>query len=187
MGACSIVVTASGKNMDDAFKNAQEEAAQEYGHQQGYSGAINCCELGRDVTRLRNDYDEEDHFQEWILNNTSKRLVYGYCTQDPIPNKNKTKSEVKNIPQKGTRKWETRYIAEPDWTGQTMSQHISEKTQGAAIKAARAYTEKNPGVVLKVKVTKILVEGGETCAEVRYKKSSTERDGRYTFVGYAPE
>jgi hypothetical protein len=186
MGACSIIVSAQGKNMRDAFNNAVQEANEEYGHQQGYSGAINNCELTGDWTNKRSNYPEDDHFHEAILQYANKRDVIGYCTQDPIGNTNKTKSEVKNMPQHGSRKWETRYIAVPRY-GDSPNTGISEKTQTEAIKKARAYVEKNPGLMLEVRVTKILTEGQTVCAEVRYKKSSRERLGSYTFVGWAPE
>lgn len=186
MGACSIKVYATGTSMQDAFNNAQREAEEEYGHQQGYSGAINCCDLVRDVTNKFNNFSEEDDFEEWILSHTNKRDVYGYCTNKPITNKNKVKTVVHNIPQKGTRKWETRYVAE-DRNGQYNNFHISEKTQTEAIKKARAYVEKNPNARLEITITKELVEGNTTCAKIDYKKASNERNGHFVFVGFAPE
>lgn len=189
MGAISIQVTAHGKSMRDAFKNAQAEAQEEYGSDI-YNGQINNCELIKDVTNRRSDFDEDDHMYEWIIGQTSKREVYGYCTQNPIANKNKTKTVVKNIPQKGTRKWETRYIAVAKYAHREPNNlmiNISEKTQTEAIKKARAWVEKNPDYTLEIKITKVLIEGNTSCAEIRYKKASNERDGSYVFIGFAPE
>jgi len=186
MGACSISVSARGKNMRDAFNNAVQDANEEYGHQEGYSGAINNCELVGDVGKERHRFQEDDHFEEWILENkASKREVYGYCTQNPVTNNNKIKTVVHNIPQKGTRKWETRYVAQARYGDSNPC--INEKTQTEAIKKARAFVEKNPSAAVKVVITKILVKGGSVCASIDYKKATGERDGCYTFVGYAPE
>ena len=43
MGACNIEVTKIGvyRNANEAYRQACDEADEEYGHQQGYSGAIN--------------------------------------------------------------------------------------------------------------------------------------------------
>jgi len=48
MGAEIYTCTATGKNYRDAYRNAQREAEYEFGHQEGYSGAINStteCQL----------------------------------------------------------------------------------------------------------------------------------------------
>lgn len=183
MGAQSIVVSAHGKNMRDAFNNAVEEANDYYGHQEGYSGAINNCELTSDWTNKRSNYPEDDHFHEAILDYTNKRDVIGYCTQDPLGNTNKIKSVVNNMPQHGTRKWKTVYEA-VDYGDSVV---VTADTQTECIKKARAYVEKNPnGSAIKIRVNKILVEGNQICATIAYKKSSRERQGSYTFVGWAP-
>jgi hypothetical protein len=184
MGAISIHVTAHGKSMRDAFKNAQAEAQEQHGSDI-YNGQINNCELIKDVTNRRSDFDEDDHMYEWIIGQTNKREVYGYCIQDPVTNKNKIKTVVHNIPQKGTRKWETRYVAQARYGDDYIG--ISEKTQTEAIKKARAYVEKHPNASLKIVITKVLTEGETTCAKIDYKEASNERDGMYTFVGFAPE
>ena len=183
MGACSIKVSARGRNIQEAFNNAQEEAQEEYGSD-SYNGQINNCQFMKDVTHKVGDFDEDDHLYEWIIGRANKREVYGYCTQDPITNHNKTKSEVKNIPQHGSRKWETRYVGVGHYDD---TEYVSAKTQTEAIKKARAHVEKNPGLRLKIKVTKVLTQGEQVCAEIKYKKSSKERLGSYTFVGWAPE
>ena len=177
MGACSIHVTATGMSMREAFNNAVEEAEREHGHEQGYSGAINCCELVKTVKNgLFSDQD--------ILLNTEKREVWGYCTQEPITNQNKTKSAVENFPQKGTRKWETIYSIE-DYHGEEIA---SAKSQTDAIKKARLMIEKEPQMRrLNIVITKKLIEGNTKCATVTYKSSNKERKGNYTFVGMAPE
>jgi hypothetical protein len=184
MGACSIVVTASGNSMSDAFNKAVEEANDEYGHQQGYSGEINNCELVGDVTHRRGEFKEDDFFHQWILDNTDKRDVKGYCARKPVTNSNKIKTVVTNYPQKGTRKWVTKYIALDKWTGTAVCEADS---QTECIKKARAYVEKHPDKMLEVQIQKTLVGGKNKVADINYKKASKEKPGLYTFVGWAPE
>jgi len=176
MGACSIRVTATGMSMREAFDNAVEEAEQEHGHEQGYSGAINCCRLVKEVRKGQYSDDE-------ILSHTDKREVWGYCSQEPIANTNKTKSVVKNYPQKGTRKWETKYVV-VDGQGK---EYDSAKSQTEAIKKARGHVEKNSDLRLHVNITKTLVEGNSRCATITYKSSTKESEGTYVFIGLAPE
>jgi len=181
MGACSIEVTARGKSMADAFKRAKEAAEEEYGHQQGYSGAINCCELVGDVTHKQGDFDEQDFFHTWILDHTSKREVKGYCINKPIVNNN---TVVTNYPQKGARKWETIYVGVTKFDG---NQVCSDASQTECIKKARAWVEKNPNKEVNIMIKKKLIEGNNLVASIKYKKASDEKDGLYCFVGWAPE
>ena len=81
MGACSIHVVQKGATMREAFKAAQELAKEEYGHGQGYSGAINSCQLVGDETTMFNQLGEEE-FEEWAYDNTDKREVVGYNRGD---------------------------------------------------------------------------------------------------------
>ena len=184
MGAISIVVRASGKSMQDAFRNAQKEAEDEYGHQQGYSGHINCCSLDSDVTHRRGDFEEDDYFHSWILDNTHKRDVKGYCISKPVVNTNKIKTVVTNFPQKGTRKWETVYIAVTKWDRNQVCEDVS---QTQCIKKAREYVEKNPTIQLDVIISKRLVGDQTKVATIDYKKATNEKDGLYCFVGWAPD
>jgi hypothetical protein len=187
MGACSIVVTGHGKNMQDAYQSLVREAKDEHGSD-AYNGEINNCELAGDLTHKRSDYKSESIFLDYIIDKADKREVYGFCIKKPIANKNQIKTVVTNYPQKGARKFETRYVAYDAWIydGDPYACGISEKTQGAAITAAREYVARNPNTTLKIKVIKQLVNGEEICAEVKYKKASTEKLGTYTFAGWAP-
>ena len=45
MGASEFILKQRGKNVSDAFKQAYDDAEEEHGHEQGYSGAINCTSL----------------------------------------------------------------------------------------------------------------------------------------------
>lgn len=182
MGACNIKVYARGKSIQDAFNNACEEAREEYGSD-SYNGQINNCELIKDVTSQRNKFPEEDHFEEWILSQTNKRDVYGYCVQNSITNKNKTKTQVLSFPNKSTRKWKTVYQAK-DYDDRVL---VESATQTQCIKEARAYVDRHNNVKLFITVAKVLDKGQTKCAEITYKKASNERNGSYVFVGFAPE
>jgi len=185
MGATLITRHGRGKNMADAFRKLQIDAEEEYGND-SYNGEINNCSLLGDVSNQRHKFDEDDHFEEWIYNNKiSKRDAVGYCTQNPVANTNKIKTTVTNYPQKGTRKWETRYVAESLTSDKYIG--ISEKSQTDAIKKARAYVEKHPEVRLRINITKVLVGAETKVAAIEYKKAGKESDGHYTFIALAPE
>ena len=57
-------------------------------------------------------------------------------------------------------------------------------TKGDAVKAARAHTERTQEST-SIDVVKVLEKGNTKVAKVTYKKSSTERDGRWIFFGWA--
>lgn len=181
MGANSIVVKARGKNMQDAFKNACEEADDYYGHQEGYSGAINTCHLVKDVSSKRPSMHPDD-LQRWIIDNTGKREVMGYCESPPKRNENKIKTVVENTPQHGTRKWVTVYEAVESWDGIVVA---TASTQTECIKKARTWVEKNPNKTVVIKIAKKLQEGNTECARIKYKKAAGEKDGVYVFAGWA--
>lgn len=184
MGAVDCNATIRAHSMSEAWKIAQEEAEEEHGHEQGYSGNLNCCEFEEDVTyKLRNMSPKK--LEQWMYDNVEKREAYGYCKVKPKGNTNKTKSVVKNIPQKGTRKWETVYIAETmGWNGGM--ERVRASTQTECVKKARAWVEKNPDQSLSIRITKELTKGNIKCAEVSYKASKTESKGTYVFIGCAP-
>lgn len=183
MGACSIEVTSRGKSMTDAFRRAQERAQEEYGND-SYNGQINNCSLVGDVTDKQHQFKEQDYFHTWILNNTGKRDVKGYCISKPVVNNNKIKTVVTNFPQKGTRKWETLYVGVTKFDG---NQVCSDASQTECIKKARAWVEKNPDKQVDVTIRKKLTEGKNLVASINYKKATNEKDGLYCFVGWAPE
>jgi hypothetical protein len=169
--------------MSDAFNRACEDAQEEYGND-SYNGQINNCQLAGDVTHKRGQFKEDDFFHEHILENVGKREVKGYCERKPKHNTNKIQSVVKNFPQKGTRKWITKYQAINSYTDEVVAEDVS---QTGCIKKGRDYVEVNPNVRLVIKITKQLVGGTRKVAEIQYKKASNEKNGLYTFVGWAPE
>lgn len=181
MGATNVEVVAYGKNIQDAFRNAQEAAREEYGHQQGYSGEINCCELVKDVTSKKSNM-HIDELEEYIYSNVDKREVMGYCEKQPKLNNNKIKTQVKNFPNQGTRTWKTVYKAFDSYG----SFILEANTQTECIKLARRYVEQQPNSKLTIAVHKDLVKGQQKCAEISYKKAAGESLGKYVFIGIAP-
>jgi hypothetical protein len=189
MGAISIDVSARGESIKDAFKRAVEDAETELGTDP-YNGGINNCELIADWSHKYNGKNLNKLCEE-AIRKCNKREVIGICLDKPLPNKNKTKSKVENIPQKGARKWETVYQGVSrgynsrlgEWSDTVV---VEGKTQTECIKKARAYVEKNKHVHLTIKISKRLVSGNVECAVVSYKKSKSEKEGRYLFVGMAP-
>jgi hypothetical protein len=69
-----------------------------------------------------------------------------------------------------------------DWDGIVRCEG---KTQGECVKKARKYVESQGEGHLNIRVTKKLSEGKAHCAKVSYKPSSSERPGRYVFIGVA--
>lgn len=185
MGAISITRSGKARNIKEAWKYIQDEDKEEYG-EDSYNGASNNCHLVKDVTSEWKAFKgTQDEFCGKLIERASKREMYGFCIEEPKANTNKTKSIVNNIPQKGTRKWITKYVGRNRWTGEDAIGVVAE-TQTECIKKARAYVEKNPNEKLEIYITKTLEKGNAICAEVQYKTSSTEKLGKYVFAGWAP-
>ncbi len=52
MGAELVHRQAKGKDIQEAFSNAYDEALNYSGHQEGYSGDLNSCSFTQDVTPM---------------------------------------------------------------------------------------------------------------------------------------
>ena len=112
----------------------------------------------------------------------SKRDCSAICVQQPIGNKNKTKSQVEHIVTPGTKKWILKYFVysgHDNFIGAYL-------TKGEAVTKARAHTEKTQEYT-HVTMEKVLDKSNKTVAKITYKKSPTERDGEWIFFGYAAE
>jgi len=187
MGAVSFGVTRRGTSIREAFKTAVKDAHDEYGHQQGYSGQINCTEFVCDKTAEYKKAKDKEAFLSQLVRDVPKRDTWGVELEAPVTNKNKIKSVVELDPQKGARVWETKFnviqinhFVSPDKV------IASEKTQGAAIKKARAHTEATQETT-RVEIEKVLKTGKTRVARITYKKSTTEAPGKYFFAVCAPE
>jgi hypothetical protein len=177
MGAVSVHVEGVGTSMNDAFQKILEKAREEYGSDY-YSGEMNNAELAYDWTKRYNGKNIEALYDKSLETGCKNELV-GICLRDPKPNKNKTKSQVHRTPQKGSRKWATKYVG-TGWEGNPVCEA---DTLTECIKKARAHTDKTQETVT-IDIIKRLVKGGHNCARVTYKKSKTEKLGLYAFMGW---
>jgi len=177
MGAVSVYVEGSGLSMNDAFEKLQREAEREHGTD-SYNGEINNAELCGDWTHKYTGKNLDKLYDE-AIDKLGKPDVIGICIRKPKQNSNKTKSVVERTPQKGARKWVTKYVG-TGWEGNPICEA---DTLTECIKKARSHTEKTQESVI-IDIIKRLDEGNYRCAKVTYKKSKTEQLGRYVFMGW---
>ncbi len=182
MGSQSFTTYARGKNANDAYNRAVEAAEDEYGHQEGYSGAINSTAGFSDITKeFKASKKSLNQFIDEQLDKLSKfngaRCI---CLEEPKGNNNKIKTQVEHIVKPGTKKWVLTYIV----------YHHSERitmacTKGEAVKIAREYSEKHQ-CSTTVRMEKSLENIGDNLvAKITYKRASNERDGKWVFFGWA--
>jgi len=182
MGATEIYVEKQGNSMREAFRIAQDEARSMYGDDY-YNGKINNCSLMRDVTDRYNGMSkkQKSDFIDKIMCDADKGEVYGVCLRQPKASTRKQKSKVERFPQKGARKWVTKYIVEDYRNDKTVG---SWEDQGTAIKEARAYTERT-GNRTNIEITKVLLGGQVRVANVTPIQGNGKQ-GLYMFIGSAP-
>ena len=182
MGANWFTTRSKGKDVKDAYGRAVERAGYEHGHQEGYSGEINSSAGYRDVTK---DFKASGKSMAQFMDDSMNRLTkhqgaQAICIQQPIENKNKTKSQVEHIVTPGTKKWVLTYIV---YCGE--SRIASAVTKGDAVKRARDYSEKHQCTTV-IKMERCLNNASHALvAKVKYKPSTTERDGEWVFFGWA--
>lgn len=185
MGACQFKVRSTGKTIEEAYKNACDDAEQEYGTQDGYNGTISTTHSFKDETEAYNKskFNDvsvyiRDRFDSHSMN---KRDCSAICVLKPVGNKNKTKSQVEHIVTPGTKKWVLKYVVQ-------RGDHVigAWNTKGDAVKDARKYTEKHQ-VSTTITMKKYLEKGDNTVAKITYKKATNERNGEWIFFGYAAE
>ena len=182
MGSQSFTVQSRGKNVTDAYNRAVEDANDEYGHQEGYSGAINSSAGFRDVTNeWKNSKKNMDKFiNEQMDKLTKHQGAQAICLEEPKTNGNKIKTQVEHIVTPGTKKWVLTYII---YHGE--SRIASAVTKGDAVKRARAYSEKNQCTTTIKMERRLEKDSHALVAKITYKKSSDEKEGRWMFFGWA--
>lgn len=183
MGSSWFTTQSRGKSVQSAYDSAVERAEEQYGHQEGYSGEINSSSGCRDVTKewkaskkTLNQFVAEQ--QDKLSKHQGAQAI---CLEEPKANENKTKSQVQNIVTPGTKKWILKYEVMSDETGKFICSCV---TKTEAVKKARAFTEKHEETT-RVTMKKVLEKGDAKVATIRYKKSSTEKDGIWLFFGWA--
>lgn len=183
MGSQSFTVRSRGISAKEAYDRAVEEADSEYGHQQGYSGAINATPGFRDVTK---DYKSSGlpkyNFIEKRMDILTKHQgAECICVTEPKTNTNKIKTQVDHVVEKGTKKWVLLYCVYEAWSGKFVA---SFDKKGDAVARARQHTE-NTQAETHVKMEKKLEKGTPLTAKITYKKSKDEKEGEWEFYGWA--
>lgn len=183
MGSKSFVTYSYGKTVDSAYTSAVEDADERYGHQEGYSGEINCSGGFKDITKeFKASGKSLDQFVKDQIEKLSKydgaRAV---CIQEPVENPNKIKTQVDHIVEKGTKKWVLRYSVYEGWSNHFVAAFDK---KGEAVARARKHTEEHKAETY-VKMEKKLESGSAITAKIIYKKSDKERPGKWVFFGWA--
>ena len=182
MGASWFQISKYGRSAKEAYIEAVHEAEQEHGHD-SYNGTISTTHSFEDLT---NNFKKSGKLlAEYIdmqMDKLGKRECAAICLGEPIPNKNKIKSQVEHIITPGTKKWVLRYVAY-NYHGDQIADF---ETKGGAVEFARSRVENTQEVIL-IKMEKVLEKYDSRVAIVTYKKSSTEKSGRWIFFGYAAE
>ena len=186
MGASNYINNARSKSMSEAYNDCVENANHEYGHQEGYSGQINCSYGYVDKTTMwkASKLSLNDFINKYEDGNGKGDRAWGICIKEPVGNNNKVKSVVEHSVFKGTRKWELVYIPQTkseSWFGRTHN------NKADAVKEAREYTEKTGNFTVVV-LDRILSKdsGSRIVANINYKSNSKEAPGSYVFFGLAP-
>jgi hypothetical protein len=185
MGASLIEERGRGSSINDAYKRAVEDAIYEHGNDP-YNGTISTTSGVKDVTKqYRSSGKSIGDFAEYLYETDQLQKwgnALGVCLSEPVVNNNKVKTQVNTTPQKGTRKWETRYVVQL-FDGTVIG---SREFQIDAIKLGRQHTEKNKEKTY-VHITKKLIGSSTLVSEISYKNSDKEKEGLYYFIALAAE
>ena len=180
MAGQEFITRQRGRNEQVAFDQAVENAIEEYGNDP-YNGEISTCTSYQDVTlEFKRSKLDKMAFINKKLAESDKRQCFCIVEQEPIVNTNKIKTVVDHEVVKGTSKWELRYNVYAGWDDRQVD---SAKTKAEAVAIARNYTEKTKTTSF-VRMEKKLVNQNPNVACIRYKQSSTEREGSYVFFGW---
>lgn len=182
MGASWFQISGYGNSQKEAYDRLVQDAEEEHGHD-SYNGTIStthgCAGLTDQFKRSGKLLAEYIDMQ---MDKLGKRDCAAICLQEPVANKNKTKSQVEHIVTPGTKKWVLKYVVYNS-EDQMIASCV---TKGDAVKKAREYTEKTQRYTT-ICMEKTLEKGNRTVAKITYKKSSTEKSGRWVFFGWAAE
>ena len=184
MGASWFQTSQRGTSLKEAYYSAQEDAISECGHQDGYNGTISTTIGYTDLTEnFKRSGKSMAEYIDMQMDKMSKRDCAAICVEKPVANNNKTKSQVEHIVTPGTKKWVLKYVVYNGYTDEMIG---SFATKGQAVLKAREYTERTQ-TPTNICMEKTLEKGNRTVAKITYKKSSTEKLGRWVFFGWAAE
>lgn len=151
-------------------------------------GRTNYCCIGHGMTieearrdALARDREEHGHEQGYSgsMASSTGDEDKAVCLVHPIPAK---AAKVERSARRDPLKWETRYTAET-CEYENECQVVSEKTMGACIKEARAYSQKH-NVRLRLLVEKVPVKGQAEFGRIHPMKAVM---GQWQFTGEARE
>ena len=184
MGATQFKTRSTGKTAEEAYRKACDAAEEEYGHQEGYNGTISTTAGFRDETEAykKSKFNDISSYIYDRFDSMNKRDCCSICLQQPVGNKNKTKSQVEHIVTPGTKRWVLKYVV----YNHNGNQLNSFDTKGDAVEFARKRTEKTYQTTT-VDMEKVLEKCNPRVAKITYKRAPTERDGEWIFFGYAAE
>lgn len=183
MGASWFEIRRTGNSARDAYNSAVEDAEQESGHD-SYNGTISTTHTVDDLTvNFKRSGKTLAEYIEMQMDKLSKRDCAVICIQEPVANKNKTKSQVEHHVTPGTRKWVLKFEVISEYGGNRIA---SCTTKTEALKMARAYTEKHQQTT-RITMVKVLIGSDAKVATITYKKSSTEQEGVFRLFGWAAE
>ena len=182
MGASWFQTSQRGASLNEAYRTAQEDAEREHGYD-GYNGTISTTHTITDLTdNFKRSGKSMAEYIDMQMDKLHKRDCAAICVEKPVANNNKTKSQVEHVVTPGTKKWILKYMVY-DNCDHYVSSHL---TKGDAVKKAREYTERTQ-TPTTIHMEKTLEKGNRTVAKITYKKSSTEKLGRWVFFGWAAE
>jgi len=172
MGAIQKNDVITGRTLEEAFERLQDADREEHGTD-AYSGGWNNIHGVTEVSSKR--------FDEMVKNDeVSKHTpAIARCLRKPVVNKMKVKTSVTNYPNKGTRKWVTKYVGTNGFENREV---VREESQALAIKKAREYVDKNPSERVDIHISKEL-QSASLVARVNYKPSKNEADGQWEVFG----
>lgn len=182
MGSQSFTTYSRGKTVKEAYSRAVEDAIEEYGHQEGYSGAINATPGFKDVTKeFKASGKNMMQYIEEQLDKLSKHDgARAVCMEEPKTNSNKIKTQVEHVVVPGTKKWLLMYVIYHHDNKITAA-----PTKAEAVKYARQYSEAHQCTTM-IRMERILEKKDHSLvAKVTYKKAADEKDGRWIFFGWA--
>ena len=181
MAAQEFITRMTARSMQIAFNRAVNFAIEEEGNGM-YNGTISTCETYQDVTQeFKHSTLDKLSFIDKKLETANKRECFCITELEPLTNTNKIRSTVEHNVIKGTSKWELQYNVYTGWDDRQLK---SCKTKGEAVEIARKHTEQTKDTTF-IRMEKILVNQDPNVAVVRYKQSSSEREGTYVFFGLA--
>jgi hypothetical protein len=182
MGATNFQNTSRGKSISQAYSRAVETARDEYGND-SYKGTISTTSGVRDLTsEFKSSKKTPQQFIDDNIDRAEKwGSALGFCVEEPQTNKNKVKTQVEHKVTKGTKKWVLKFVVTS--RGEIIG---AKNTKGDAVKLAREYSEKHQ-TRTQIHMEKQLENCTSIVAEINYKPSTNEKEGKYVFFGWAAE